>query len=69
MGHADVATVFQEEITNTMRNIGANTVADLRPEMVGPMGPWVGKNRPSYVSTPICLVRLSQSHCLANHQC
>jgi L-lactate dehydrogenase (cytochrome) len=51
-GHADVATVFQEEITNTMRNIGANTVADLRPEMVGPMGPWVGKNRPSYVPTP-----------------
>ncbi|OSS52567.1 hypothetical protein B5807_02203 [Epicoccum nigrum] len=44
--------IFQEEITNTMRNIGANTVADLRPEMVGPIGPWVGRNRPSYVSIP-----------------
>lgn len=44
--------VFQEEITNTMRNIGANTVEDLKPEMVGPIGPWVGSNRPSYVPHP-----------------
>lgn len=44
-----IQPVFQEEITNTMRNIGANTVKDLKPEMVGPVGPWVGRNRPSYV--------------------
>lgn len=45
-----ILLVFQEEITNTMRNIGANTVDDLKPEMVGPIGPWVGRNRPSYAS-------------------
>jgi L-lactate dehydrogenase (cytochrome) len=31
-----------------MRNIGAATISDLRPEMVGPVGPWVGAHRPSY---------------------
>ncbi|OJJ45932.1 hypothetical protein ASPZODRAFT_152880 [Penicilliopsis zonata CBS 506.65] len=40
------AMIMQEEITNTMRNIGASTVDELRPEMVGPAGPWVGWNRP-----------------------
>jgi L-lactate dehydrogenase (cytochrome) len=44
--------VFQEEITNTMRNIGSNNIEDLKPEMVGPIGPWVGKNRPSYAPFP-----------------
>ncbi|KAF2448724.1 hypothetical protein P171DRAFT_461459 [Karstenula rhodostoma CBS 690.94] len=43
-----VLKIFQEEITNTMRNIGAKRIEDLKPEMVGPMGPWVGRNRPSY---------------------
>jgi len=47
-----ILPVFQEEITNTMRNIGANTVDDLKPELVGPIGPWVGRNRPSYASSP-----------------
>ncbi|KAF1930591.1 uncharacterized protein M421DRAFT_377288 [Didymella exigua CBS 183.55] len=47
-GVARLLKIFQEEITNTMRNIGANTVQDLKPEMVGPVGPWVGRNRPSY---------------------
>jgi L-lactate dehydrogenase (cytochrome) len=46
-----ILPVFHEEITNTMRNIGANTVDDLKPEMVGPIGPWVGGNRPSYASS------------------
>ncbi|KAJ4329892.1 hypothetical protein N0V87_010485 [Didymella glomerata] len=50
-GVARVLQIFQEEITNTMRNIGANTVDDLKPEMVGPIGPWVGGNRPSYASS------------------
>ncbi|KAL1651024.1 hypothetical protein SLS61_005541 [Didymella pomorum] len=48
-----ILSVFQEEITNTMRNIGANTVDDLKPEMVGPIGPWVGRNRPSYALSPV----------------
>ncbi|KAF3051292.1 Cytochrome b2, mitochondrial precursor [Didymella keratinophila] len=51
-GVARVLQIFQEEITNTMRNIGANTVDDLKPELVGPIGPWVGRNRPSYASSP-----------------
>lgn len=33
-----------------MWNIGAATVADLKPEMVGPSGPWVGMNRPVYAT-------------------
>ncbi|PYH92062.1 L-mandelate dehydrogenase [Aspergillus ellipticus CBS 707.79] len=39
-----VMEILHEEITNTMRNIGARRVEDLRPEimMVGPAGPWVG---------------------------
>ncbi|CAI6094090.1 unnamed protein product [Clonostachys chloroleuca] len=41
--------VFQEEIASTMRNIGVSKVQDLKPEMVGPAGPWVGRNRPPYV--------------------
>lgn len=32
-----------------MRNIGANKIEQLKPEMVGPAGPWVGANRPPYV--------------------
>ena len=27
-----------------MRNCGASTIADLKPEMVGPAGPWVKGN-------------------------
>ena len=42
--------VLREEIVNTMRNIGASTISDLKPEMVGPSGPWVGANRPSYAA-------------------
>jgi L-lactate dehydrogenase (cytochrome) len=49
--HDDVL-VFREEITNTMRNCGVSRVEDLRPEMVGPAGPWVGWNRPVYVPPP-----------------
>ncbi|KAJ8106638.1 hypothetical protein OPT61_g9404 [Boeremia exigua] len=56
-GVARVLQIFQEEITNTMRNIGANTVEDLKPQMVGPIGPWVGKNRPSYASVPTSVFR------------
>ncbi|KAL5383685.1 hypothetical protein DPSP01_005790 [Paraphaeosphaeria sporulosa] len=50
-----VLQIFQEEIRNTMRNIGAKNIEDLKPELVGPMGPWVGRNRPSYApaSSPI----------------
>ncbi|KUL86062.1 hypothetical protein ZTR_06433 [Talaromyces verruculosus] len=44
-----VMEILHEEITNTMRNIGANTIEQLKPEMVGPAGPWVGANRPPYV--------------------
>ncbi|KAL5398386.1 hypothetical protein PMIN03_007677 [Paraphaeosphaeria minitans] len=43
-----VIKIYQEEIRNTMRNIGARSIEDLKPEMVGPRGPWVGRNRPSY---------------------
>lgn len=32
-----------------MRNCGAARVADLRPELVGPRGPWIGANRPPWV--------------------
>ncbi|KAH6714359.1 mitochondrial fmn-dependent dehydrogenase [Leptodontidium sp. MPI-SDFR-AT-0119] len=45
-----VIEILQEEIVNTMWNIGASTISDLKPEMVGPSGPWVGANRPSYVT-------------------
>jgi L-lactate dehydrogenase (cytochrome) len=38
-----------EEITNTMRNCGARTIKELKPEMVGPAGPWVGQNRPTWL--------------------
>ncbi|KAF2014515.1 hypothetical protein BU24DRAFT_493107 [Aaosphaeria arxii CBS 175.79] len=46
-----VMEIMQEEITNTMRNIGVTRIQDLRPEMVGPRGPWVGLNRPAYLPT------------------
>jgi L-lactate dehydrogenase (cytochrome) len=39
---------LEEEITNTMRNIGATKISDLKPEMVGPAGAWVGANRPNW---------------------
>ena len=45
-----VPIVLRHEIINTMRNIGAATISDLKPEMVGPLGPWVGVNRPPYVT-------------------
>jgi L-lactate dehydrogenase (cytochrome) len=41
--------VLSEEITNTMRNCGARTIAELKPEMVGPRGPWVGSNMPPWL--------------------
>uniref|UniRef100_A0A8H7TSA9 Uncharacterized protein n=1 Tax=Bionectria ochroleuca TaxID=29856 RepID=A0A8H7TSA9_BIOOC len=44
-----VINIFQEEIASTMRNIGVSKIQDLKPEMVGPAGPWVGRNRPPYV--------------------
>ena len=43
-----MCTVLREEIAYTMWNIGAATIADLKPEMVGPAGAWVGANRPVY---------------------
>jgi L-lactate dehydrogenase (cytochrome) len=46
------ALVLQEEITNTMRNIGVTRIEELKPEMVGPAGPWVGGNRPPYAPVP-----------------
>ncbi|KAH6681172.1 mitochondrial fmn-dependent dehydrogenase [Plectosphaerella plurivora] len=48
-GVSRVFRIMHQEITNTMRNIGANTIRDLKPEMVGPAGPWVGRNRPAYL--------------------
>ena len=42
--------VLREEIINTMRNVGAATIKNLKPQMVGPVGPWVGANRPLYAS-------------------
>jgi L-lactate dehydrogenase (cytochrome) len=39
---------LSEEITNTMRNCGARTIEELKPEMVGPRGPWVGANQPPW---------------------
>jgi L-lactate dehydrogenase (cytochrome) len=36
---ANIYPVLREEIVNTMRNISASTISDLRPEMVGPSGP------------------------------
>lgn len=32
-----------------MRNCGVTRVEDLKPEMVGPNGPWIGANRPPWV--------------------
>ncbi|KAL8827641.1 MAG: hypothetical protein Q9170_006933 [Blastenia crenularia] len=45
-----VIEILREEIVNTMRNVGASTISDLKPEMVGPSGPWVGANRPLYAT-------------------
>ena len=36
--------VMAEEITNTMRNCGARSISELKPELVGLRGPWVGMN-------------------------
>lgn len=47
-----VIEILHQEIVNTMRNVGAATVQDLKPEMVGPAGPWVGYNRPAYLPYP-----------------
>ncbi|KAH8894601.1 L-mandelate dehydrogenase [Thozetella sp. PMI_491] len=47
-----VLEILHEEIVNTMRNIGAAKIDELRPEMVGPAGPWVGTNRPPYMTVP-----------------
>ncbi|KAL7419080.1 hypothetical protein Q5752_005916 [Cryptotrichosporon argae] len=47
-----VCEIITEEITNTMRNCGVTRVEDLRPEMVGPRGPWVGANRPPWLGKP-----------------
>lgn len=44
--------VMAEEITNTMRNCGATTISELKPEMVGPRGAWVGENRPNWAPKP-----------------
>ncbi|KAK8858938.1 hypothetical protein IAR55_003169 [Kwoniella newhampshirensis] len=49
-GVVRVCQILAEEITNTMRNIGATSVADLKPEMVGPAGPWVGMNAPPWAN-------------------
>ncbi|KAI1873766.1 uncharacterized protein JN550_003035 [Neoarthrinium moseri] len=47
-GCSRVIEILHEEITNTMRNLGASTIQELKPEMVGPAGAWVGANRPLY---------------------
>ncbi|WVF71747.1 hypothetical protein IAT40_006555 [Kwoniella sp. CBS 6097] len=47
-GVVRLCEILAEEITNTMRNIGANDIKDLKPEMVGPAGPWVGANSPPW---------------------
>ncbi|KAK6224090.1 hypothetical protein LQW54_000237 [Pestalotiopsis sp. IQ-011] len=47
-GCSRVLEILREEINNTMRNIGVTKIEDLKPEMVGPAGPWVGGNRPPY---------------------
>ncbi|KAK4688969.1 L-lactate dehydrogenase (cytochrome), partial [Tremellales sp. Uapishka_1] len=49
-GVVRVCEILAEEMENTMRNCGVTKIADLRPEMVGPKGPWVGSNRPPYVA-------------------
>ncbi|ODN81596.1 hypothetical protein L202_02008 [Cryptococcus amylolentus CBS 6039] len=51
-GVVRLCQILAEEIQNTMRNIGAMRIEDLKPEMVGPAGPWVGTNRPPYVPKP-----------------
>ncbi|TXT13764.1 hypothetical protein VHUM_01131 [Vanrija humicola] len=49
-GQEGVERVFlEEEITNTIRNCGVSYIKDLKPEMVGPAGPWVGANRPPWL--------------------
>ncbi|OCF40439.1 L-mandelate dehydrogenase [Kwoniella heveanensis CBS 569] len=50
-GVVRLCEILEEEITNTMRNIGANDIKDLKPEMVGPAGPWVGANAPPWTKT------------------
>ena len=35
-----------------MRNMSVNRIDQLRPEMVGPKGPWVGMNKPAYWEPP-----------------
>ncbi|KIR68597.1 L-mandelate dehydrogenase [Cryptococcus bacillisporus CA1873] len=50
-GVVRLCQILSEEITNTMRNIGAPRLEDLKPEMVGPAGPWVGNNIPPYVKS------------------
>ncbi|ORY23133.1 putative cytochrome b2, mitochondrial precursor (L-lactate ferricytochrome C oxidoreductase) [Naematelia encephala] len=47
-----LSQIMYEEITNTMRNAGVTKIADLKPEMCGPAGPWVGANRPPYMPKP-----------------
>ncbi|KAI4595221.1 Cytochrome b2, mitochondrial precursor [Pestalotiopsis sp. 9143b] len=47
-GCSRVLEILREEINNTMRNIGVTKIEELKPEMVGPAGPWVGANRPPY---------------------
>ncbi|WWD17560.1 hypothetical protein CI109_102001 [Kwoniella shandongensis] len=49
-GVVRVCQILAEEITNTMRNIGATSIAELKPEMVGPAGPWVGHNAPPWAN-------------------
>ncbi|KAL4874295.1 L-mandelate dehydrogenase [Aspergillus karnatakaensis] len=39
-GVGRVIEILHEEVTNTMRNIGATRVKELKPEMVGPAGAW-----------------------------
>ncbi|WVQ73082.1 hypothetical protein IAR50_002645 [Cryptococcus sp. DSM 104548] len=51
-GVVRLCQILAEEIQNTMRNIGAMRIEDLKPEMVGLAGPWVGANRPPYVPKP-----------------
>ncbi|WVQ83117.1 hypothetical protein IAT38_005255 [Cryptococcus sp. DSM 104549] len=50
-GVVRLCQILAEEITNTMRNIGAMRIEDLKPEMVGPAGPWVGANAPPWAHT------------------
>ncbi|WVW83603.1 hypothetical protein I302_105624 [Kwoniella bestiolae CBS 10118] len=47
-GVVRLCEILAEEITNTMRNIGANNISDLKPQLVGPAGPWVYGNAPPW---------------------